>query len=87
MRIALAASEMVPYLKVGGLGDVIGALPKELARLGHDVAVFLPRPPDFERKFPDLAIETIGESFWCRCRGGRSAWGSSGRGAPRTESI
>jgi starch synthase len=61
MRIAIAATEMVPYTKVGGLGDVIGALPKELARLGHEVAVFLPRPQDFEHRFPDLSIETVGE--------------------------
>ena len=40
---------------------MIGALPKELARLGHEVAVFLPRPPDFERRFPGLPIEMAGE--------------------------
>lgn len=61
MRIAIAASEMVPYVKIGGLGDVIGALPKELARLGHEVAVFLPRPPDFARRYPSLEVEIVGE--------------------------
>ena len=34
---------MVPYLKTGGLGDVAGALPKALVKLGHRVTVFLPR--------------------------------------------
>jgi starch synthase len=43
MHIAFATSEMVPYLKTGGLADVSGALPKALARLGHRVTVFLPR--------------------------------------------
>jgi starch synthase len=43
MRITFAASEGVPYSKTGGLADVIGALPKAVAQLGHDVTVFLPR--------------------------------------------
>ncbi len=34
---------MVPYVKTGGLADVAGALPKALARMGHQVTVFLPR--------------------------------------------
>jgi starch synthase len=43
LHVAIAASEMVPYMKTGGLADVAGALPKALARLGHRVTVFLPR--------------------------------------------
>jgi starch synthase len=43
LHIAFAASEMVPYVKTGGLADVCGALPKALARLGHRVTAFLPR--------------------------------------------
>jgi starch synthase len=43
LHIAFAASEMVPYVKTGGLADVAGALPKALARLGHQVTVFVPR--------------------------------------------
>src|SRR5687768_15785052 len=34
---------MTPFAKTGGLADVSGALPKALARLGHQVTVFLPR--------------------------------------------
>ena len=37
MKICYAVSEVVPYSKTGGLGDVAGALPHELHRLGHDV--------------------------------------------------
>ena len=43
MRILFIASEALPYAKTGGLADVIEALPKSLVKLGHEVAVFLPR--------------------------------------------
>ena len=43
MHIVFAASECVPFAKTGGLADVVGALPKALAELGHSVAVYLPR--------------------------------------------
>jgi starch synthase len=43
MRILFVASEALPYAKTGGLADVIEALPRALVKLGHEVAVFLPR--------------------------------------------
>ncbi|MEK7237394.1 MAG: glycogen synthase GlgA [Nitrospirota bacterium] len=39
----MVSSEAVPYAKTGGLADVVGALPLELAKLGHDVILLLPR--------------------------------------------
>lgn len=42
MNILLATSEAVPFAKTGGLADVCGALPRELAKLGHQAAVILP---------------------------------------------
>ncbi len=42
MNILMVASEMTPFAKTGGLGDVLGALPHALARRGHELTVFIP---------------------------------------------
>jgi starch synthase len=42
MQITFAASESAPLAKTGGLADVVGALPRELVKLGHQVTVYLP---------------------------------------------
>jgi len=50
MHIVFAASECVPFAKTGGLADVVGALPPELAKLGHEVTVYLPLYADVRRQ-------------------------------------
>lgn len=42
MKIMFVAAEGAPFAKTGGLGDVIGALPKSLVKNGHEVFVILP---------------------------------------------
>jgi len=42
LNILFASSEVAPFAKTGGLADVCGALPVELTRLGHNVAVVMP---------------------------------------------
>jgi starch synthase len=43
MRVVMIASEAVPFSKTGGLADVLGALPRALIELGHDVTLVTPR--------------------------------------------
>ena len=43
MKILFVAGEALPFSKTGGLGDVIGSLPKELVKLGLDVRVVIPK--------------------------------------------
>src|SRR6186997_719687 len=43
LKILLVATEAAPFAKEGGVADVIGSLPKDLAALGHDVRIFIPR--------------------------------------------
>jgi len=43
LKIVMISSEGVPFAKSGGLADVVGALPRALRDLGHNVIVILPR--------------------------------------------
>ncbi len=59
MRILFVASEALPYVKTGGLADVIEALPRALVKLGHEVAVFLPRYRGVKPSSTNLPSMTI----------------------------
>jgi starch synthase len=45
MKVLFVSSEVAPFAKSGGLGDVSAALPRQLHALGHDVRVVLPLYP------------------------------------------
>ncbi len=42
LKIMFISSEVAPFAKIGGLGDVAGSLPKALKKMGHDVRVVMP---------------------------------------------
>jgi starch synthase len=48
MKVVMVGSECAPWSKTGGLGDVMGALPKALAKRGHRVMVVVPRYAAYE---------------------------------------
>ncbi len=82
MRVAVLAAEAVPYSKTGGLGDVAGALPKALRRVGVDA--FLITPLYLQTKGKDighLAIDDLNVEW----RGGTvrtKAFYSEANGSP-----
>lgn len=51
MKVVMAASEAVPFAKVGGLGDVVGALSTELPALGVELSLFLPLYRGLKKKY------------------------------------
>jgi starch synthase len=59
MHIAFAASECVPFSKTGGLADVVGALPRALAALGHQVSVYVPRYRQTKLTDPETVVRSI----------------------------
>jgi len=50
MKIAFITTEVYPYAKVGGLGDVSAALPLALFNLKHDVNIFMPFYGSIDKK-------------------------------------
>ena len=50
MKVCFIAAEAAPFVKVGGLGDVIGSLPKALRELGVDARVVLPLYSSIDRE-------------------------------------
>ncbi len=58
-RILLAASESYPFIKTGGLADIIGSLSRNLARNNTDVTVFIP----YYKKIKDSFTESIKSEF------------------------
>ena len=67
LKILFTASECTPFVKTGGLADVVGSLPRELARLGADIRVMLPEynaiPDEYRQKW-ELVSEFTVDMGW-----------------------
>ena len=56
MNIYFVSSELYPYAKVGGLGDVSAALPKAISDLGHNISVFTPFYRQIEKEIYNFEL-------------------------------
>ena len=69
MRVAVIAAEAVPYSKTGGLGDVAGALPKALKKVGIDSVLITPCYWQtkgeylWETAVHDLSVDWLGGTY------------------------
>lgn len=60
MKIAMIASEAAPFVKTGGLGDVMQALPQELSKIrGNEICLFLPYYKRIKQN-PAIEVEDVG---------------------------
>ena len=63
LKVLLVAAEAVPFVKTGGLADVMGSLPKALRNLGIDARVIIPKygdiPGQFKEEFERVAELTV----------------------------
>ena len=60
LKVLIVASESAPFIKSGGLGDVIGSLPQALRKKGVDVRVVIPRHMSIKDETM-YGVELIGE--------------------------
>ena len=68
--VAFIGSECYPFVKTGGLGDVMSALPKALAKLNLDVKVILPRYKCIPQKYQEK-MEYRGSFYMDLCADGK----------------
>ena len=60
MKIAMMASEAAPFVKTGGLGDVMQALPLELSKIkGNEILLFLPYYKKIKQN-PEVSVDFVG---------------------------
>ncbi|MBR2681251.1 MAG: glycogen/starch synthase, partial [Exiguobacterium sp.] len=53
MKIWYVASEAAPFMKTGGLADVVGSLPQAVAGLGEEVSVVMPKYGSIAEEYVD----------------------------------
>ena len=80
-KVLFAASEAVPFIKTGGLADVVGSLPKAYNRDEFDVRVVLPKyrviPEHFQQQMEYMTnfyINMCRTDDLCRCISDDAGW-------------
>ena len=68
LDVVMVSTEMVPFSKVGGLADVVGALPDELEKLGCSLVVFTPLYSEVSREKFDIRAEKDVKPMKVTCR-------------------
>lgn len=67
IKVLFVASEAAPFVKTGGLGDVVASLPKELRRQGVDARVIIPKygaiAETFKNQFSTKAVFQVPVSW------------------------
>jgi len=72
LKVLFVSPEVEPFVKVGGLADMVGALPKEIAALGHDARVVCPlyattkRVGTWKTREEPLGVDVGPEARWAR---------------------
>lgn len=73
LRILFAASEVAPFAKTGGLGEVTGDLPRYIKKAGHDVRIVMPRYYSIDpvlfglTRLPGILVVPMGKSSHMYC--------------------
>jgi starch synthase len=64
LKVCILSSEIMPFAKTGGLSDVVSALIRELAQLGHEIRAFMPLYASVRRSHPAtqpvLGLQNVG---------------------------
>ena len=67
LKIAMIAAEIAPFVKVGGLADVVGSLPPVIKKLGADVILIMPLYGAINRRKYNLTIPASPKRYWFCC--------------------
>ena len=63
MKIVFISTEVAPWSKTGGLGDVVGSLPVELAKRGHKVMTIAPRYDQYKGAWDtSVRVDALGHN-------------------------
>jgi len=82
LKVLFGVAEASPLIKVGGLADVAGALPKVLTKLGHDVRLVMPHYACLPSDFPSTPIGDLSVPMMGRLERATIHQGRLGNGLP-----